>query len=69
MRKLQKTEKMIIAMADDNYTTYDCTEHGIYQKRKDVDDGKCPYSTCKGKVSLVENIDELKEKYKLELGF
>ena len=55
-------------MVDDNYTTYDCTEHGIFQKRKDVDDGKCPYSTCKGKVSLVENIDELKEKYKLELG-
>jgi len=69
MRKLQKTEKMIIAMVDDNYITYDCTEHGIFQKRKDVDDGKCPYSTCKGTVSLVENINELKEKYKLELGF
>lgn len=25
---------MIIAMVDDNYTTYDCTEHGIFQKRK-----------------------------------
>ena len=69
MRKLQKTEKIIIAIVDDNYTTYDCTEHGIFQIRKDTDDGKCPYSTCKGKVSLVENIAELKEKYRTELGF
>ena len=27
---------MIIAMVDDNYTTYDCTEHGIFQKRKNA---------------------------------
>jgi len=68
MRRLQKTEKMIIATVDDNYTTYDCSEHGIFQKRNDVDDGKCPYSTCKGVVSLVKNIGELKEKFKKELG-
>lgn len=33
MRKLQKTEKMMIAMSGDNYTTYDCAEHGIFQIR------------------------------------
>jgi len=68
MRKIQKTEKMIIAMSGDDYITYDCTEHGIFQKRKDVDGGKCPYSTCSGKVSLVENIKELKDKFRLEFG-
>jgi uncharacterized protein YbcV (DUF1398 family) len=68
MRKLKKTEKMIIAISDDNYTTYDCSEHGIFQIRKDVDNGKCPYSTCKGSVVLVENINELREACKSELN-
>lgn len=65
MRKYNKSEKMIITLSDDNYTTYDCTEHGIFQKRKDVDDGKCPYTNCKGVVTPVENIKELREKFKL----
>lgn len=69
MRKLKKTEKVIIAMSSDNYITYDCSEHGIFQHRKDTDTKKCPYPSCVGKVALVENITELKETLKTELGF
>ena len=68
MRKFNKTEKMIIALVDDNYVTYDCPKHGIYQKRKDVDDGQCPFSTCGETTSKIENISELRNKFKEELG-
>jgi hypothetical protein len=67
-RKYSKTEKVIIAMCGDNYVTYDCPEHGVFQKRKDVDDGKCPYSTCKSTPVKIENIDELRKKFSEELG-
>ncbi len=66
MRKLKKTEKFIIAMADSDYITYDCQEHGIFQLHVNKNDGKCPY-TCNSKVSLVEDVDTLKEQFKKEL--
>ena len=66
--KISKIEKNLIALGDnEKYNTYHCAEHGIYQKRKDVDDKKCIY--CKKENEVVENIDELKEKYRKELGY
>lgn len=58
---------MIALANNDKYNTYHCEEHGIYQKRKDVDDQKCIY--CAKINSLVENINDLTEKYKKELGY
>jgi histidinol phosphatase-like PHP family hydrolase len=69
MRKLEKTEKFIIAMSDDNYTAYDCTEHGIFLNKKDDDNGKCPHPMCDGQVSIIKDINKLKEKFKVELGY
>lgn len=64
--KFEKTEKFLIANADKKYTTYRCDEHGVFQMRKDVDNGLCPY--CKKQYLPMENIEELKEKFKKELG-
>ena len=67
-KKFAKTEKVIIAMDNgENYNTYRCDEHGVFQKRKDVDDSKCPY--CKKACNPVENIDELRQQFKKELGY
>lgn len=67
-RKFQKVEKVLIADVDvSKYTTYDCKEHGIYQYRKDADTELCPY--CKQKNGPLENINELKTKFKKELNF
>lgn len=67
-RSYLKIEKTIIATAGENYETYDCSVHGVFQKRKDVDDGKCPYK-CEGIVSKIDNIEELRVQFKKELGF
>lgn len=66
MERFCKIEKFLIANVDDNYTTYRCDEHGVFQKRKDIDDGCCIY--CKKKYNPIENITELKEKFKKELN-
>jgi hypothetical protein len=69
MKKFNKVEKTIIAMSNDDYETYTCSEHGVFQKKKDSDDGKCPYGNCEGEIILIDNIKELKEKFKKELNF
>lgn len=66
MKKITKGEKYLIVLVEPNYNTYQCQEHGIYQKRHDVDDRKCLY--CKKEHDRMTNIKELKEKYLTELG-
>lgn len=67
MKKFSEIEKFVLAMTDeDNFNTYICSEHGIYQNRKDVDTKKCAY--CQKEHEPLSNVSELKEKYKLELG-
>jgi hypothetical protein len=65
-KRFCKTEKYLIAMADDKYTTYNCDKDGVFQLRNDVNSGNCP--RCKKYCEPFENINELKEKYKIELG-
>jgi len=68
MGKYLKAEKVIIAMHDDSVNTYQCSIHGVFSKRKDVDDKKCG-PNCKGEITVIENVNELKEKFKEELGW
>ena len=65
-KRFCKTEKFLIAMADDKYVTYRCDEDGVFQLRLDVNTGNCP--RCKKHYEPLENIDELQKKYKMELG-
>ena len=66
MKRISKVEKFLIAEIDDNYTTYRCDEHGVYQIRKDVNNSQCPY--CKKKYEPLKNFKELQAKFKTELG-
>ena len=69
MPRFCKTERFLIANVDDSqYSTYRCPVHGVFQIRKNVDDGLCPYSSCKQKGQTIENYQELKEKYKKEFN-
>lgn len=68
MRRLSKVEKFIIAEYDEEFNAYYCSKHGIFMRSKDKDDGKCLYSNCEGVVTIVHDIEELKEKYKKELN-
>lgn len=68
-RKYNKTEKAIIATFSSNeYNFYDCSEHGLIANRKETDNGKCPYN-CSGTLAAIENIVELEQRFKTELGF
>jgi len=59
-KKLNHVEQFLIAAADlRKYTPLYCEEHGVFFKRKDVNDKKCPY--CKKKCKVIDNIKELKE--------
>jgi hypothetical protein len=64
VRRLKKIEKIIIANMSDNYIVFDCTEHGIFGVRNDVQNTKCIYQNCNGNQSKIDNIEELKEKYR-----
>lgn len=68
MRKFSKAEKTIIALGDSkNYQTYDCPSHGVYQVRNDEQDHVCVY--CKKKNPKIADIEDLQQKFKVELGF
>lgn len=67
-KKFSKAEKTIIALVDENeYTTYVCFEHGVFQQRNDVANGICPY--CKKVCEKLDNVSELREQFKKELCF
>jgi len=66
MKKFSKVEKVLIATNEGEFNTYKCPEHGVFQKRKAIDNGECIF--CKKKCEPIENIDELKEKFRIELG-
>jgi hypothetical protein len=60
-KRLSQVEKFLIENAnDDNYSTRYCNDHGVFQKRQDVDDGKCIY--CKKQCEVIENLKEIQEK-------
>jgi hypothetical protein len=61
MKKLSKLEKFLLQTSDnENYVTYRCDEHGIYQIRKDVpeEDHKCVF--CKNKHNKLSE-EEIKK--------
>lgn len=66
MKKFQKTEKMIIALVGNDYTSFRCEDHGVFQIHNSNNSGVCPY--CKKMYKPLENITELKAKFKAELG-
>lgn len=57
---------MLIATATTNLTTYDCKKHGIIQLAVKSDSAVCPW--CKQPLVQVEGVEELKAKYREELG-
>ena len=49
--QMNRMEKMLLKNVDQNeYNVYQCSIHGLFWKRKDKDNKKCPYSGCKGKI-------------------
>lgn len=64
--KFSKAEKTMIALVNNNYATYKCKAHGIFQQRNDIATGKCP--TCGKTCAEMDNIAELKEKFRKDLG-
>jgi hypothetical protein len=64
--KYSKMEKTLIMSTNDNYNTYKCQQHGVFLKRKDVDDGKCPYKSNCG-VDKISDIEKLKSQFMSEL--
>lgn len=68
MKKFDKVEKVLLASVDvNNYTTFRCDEHGVFQQRNDCVTGVCNY--CKKKYEPLSNVEELKEKFCKELNW
>ena len=67
MKKLLKIEKWIIATTTEKEVIYNCSEHGVFGKRIDVADGLCIHKDCKGVVTKVENIEQLREQCRKDL--
>ena len=67
--KYDKSKKIMIASWDwDKYNAYECKEHGFNGKRKDVDDKKCFFPSCKNTLIPISDIKELQIKFKKELN-
>lgn len=64
-KKLSRVEIFLLQNTSDNsnYNTYRCSEHGIYQKRKDEDDAKCVY--CKKEHEKID-VKEFKKIHNIE---
>lgn len=61
MKRLTKVEKAMLEMGDsEKYNSYRCSEHGIYQIRKDQPEEKQVCVYCKGKNKLLSD-EEIKE--------
>lgn len=65
MRRYSKVDKLLIATATCNVTTYECTEHGIVQLAVKSNVATCPL--CKKPLKQVENVEALKLQYRKEL--
>lgn len=63
---LTQIEKILIATTSDDHIIYNCSEHGIFSKDKEIKDVKCVFNGCTGKVKPVENSDQLREKFRKE---
>lgn len=58
-------EKMLIANSEDTHIVYNCSQHGVFQRDKDIEKVVCPFINCTGSVYKLENIEKLKDKFKL----
>lgn len=64
--KFSREEKQMIATHDPKlYTTYRCSENGLYQIGIETDTGICPF--CKKKHKAISDIEGLKTKFRKEL--
>lgn len=63
--QFDKVEKFLISEFDDNddFTTYRCAQHGVFQLRKDRDDGRCPFCGMKYLPIPQDILLELKKKF------
>lgn len=66
MKKFSKTEKIVIATMGDNFNAFRCEEHGVFLRRNDQTNEKCPYD-CNSTVNKIDNAKELKDKFSDEL--
>lgn len=64
VRTFTSVEKMLIANTDDIHIVYNCSQHGVFSRDKDIEKAICPFSNCSGSVNKIENIDKLREKFK-----
>jgi transposase len=65
MRRFAKVEKILIATATANLTTYDCKQHGILQLAVKSETAVCPW--CKQSLQQVQGVEDLKRQYRKEL--
>lgn len=65
IRPFTVVEKMLIANTDDSHIIYNCSQHGVFSRDKDIKEEMCPFSNCSGSIYKIENIDKLREKFKL----
>lgn len=56
---LNSIERLLILNVREDHNIYNCSEHGIFSKDKEITDYKCPFKSCNGSVSLIENVDKL----------
>lgn len=63
---LTQIEKILIATTSNDHILYNCSEYGVFSKDKEITDPKCVFKECIGIVKLLENSDQLREKFKKE---
>ena len=66
-RNFTMEEKTIIALNVDNYDTFICKVHGVYQIRKRSKIHGCPYCKEEGQSIPEEKMKELHEQFRKEL--
>ena len=56
MKKLTKTEKVLLTLTGPNYNSYRCAEHGVFQIPKERADQRCAYhKACTAAVEMIED--------------
>lgn len=69
MKVFKEIEKMLIAHCEESYyDTFMCPKHGVVQIKKGSNMIGCVYPSCKKELEKIENVTELKEQFRKELG-
>ena len=64
--KFTEFDKLTIIEGGLDFTVFYCPDDGVYLKYKNIHDSKCPW--CNKSNDPIENVRELRKKFKKELG-